>query len=68
MLRYRKENPMSRKLPEIKKRKDGYYEQKITVSTNVRRSVYGATPTKVRRKTRSLSLKLHDTIFPTSRK
>lgn len=45
---------MSRKLPEIKKRKDGYYEQKITVSTNVRRSVYGATPTEVRRKAREL--------------
>lgn len=45
---------MSRKLPEIKKRKDGYYEQKITVSTNVRRSVYGATPTEVRRKTKEL--------------
>lgn len=45
---------MSRKLPEIKRRKDGYYEQKITVSTNVRRSVYGATPTEVRRKTREL--------------
>lgn len=54
MLRYRKENPMSRKLPEIKKRKDGYYEQKITVSTNVRRSVYGATPTEVRRKAKEL--------------
>lgn len=45
---------MSRKLPEIKKRKDGYYEQKITVSTNVRRSVYGATPTEVRRKAKEL--------------
>lgn len=45
---------MSRKLPEIKKRKDGYYEQKITVSTNVRRSVYGATPTEVRGKTKEL--------------
>ena len=45
---------MSRKLPEIKKRKDGYYEQKITVSTNVRISVYGATPTEVRRKAREL--------------
>ncbi len=45
---------MSRKLPEVKKRKDGYYEQKITVSTNVRRSVYGATPTEVRRKAREL--------------
>jgi integrase family protein len=45
---------VSRKLPEIKKRKDGYYEQKITVSTNVRRSVYGATPTEVRRKTKEL--------------
>lgn len=45
---------MSRKLPKIKKRKDGYYEQKITVSTNVRRSVYGATPTEVRRKTKEL--------------
>lgn len=45
---------MSRKLPEIKRRKDGYYEQKITVSTNVRRSVYGATPTEVRRKAREL--------------
>ena len=45
---------MSRKLPEIKQRKDGYYEQKITVSTNVRKSVYGATPTEVRRKAREL--------------
>lgn len=54
MLRYRKENPMSRKLPEIKKHKDGYYEQKITVSTNVRKSVYGATPTEVRRKAKEL--------------
>ena len=45
---------MSRKLPEIKKRKDGYYEQKITVSTNIRKSVYGATPTEVRRKAREL--------------
>ena len=45
---------MSRKLPEIKKRKDGYYEQKITVSTNVRKSVYGATPTEVRRKAKEL--------------
>ena len=48
------ENAMSRKLPEIKRRKDGYYEQKITVSTNVRRSVYGATPTEVRRKAKEL--------------
>lgn len=45
---------VSRKLPEIKKRKDGYYEQKITVSTNIRKSVYGATPTEVRRKAREL--------------
>lgn len=45
---------MSRKLPEIKKHKDGYYEQKITVSTNVRKSVYGATPTEVRRKAKEL--------------
>ena len=45
---------MSRKLPEIKQRKDGYYEPKITVSTNVRKSVYGATPTAVRRKAREL--------------
>lgn len=45
---------MAQKLPEIKKRKDGYYEMKITVSTNVRKSVYGATPTEVRRKAREL--------------
>lgn len=45
---------MAQKLPEIKKRRDGYYEMKITVSTNVRKSVYGATPTEVRRKAREL--------------
>lgn len=45
---------MAQKLPEIKKRRDGYYEMKITVSTNVRKSVYGATPTEVRRRAREL--------------
>lgn len=45
---------MAQKLPEIKKRRNGYYEMKITVSTNVRKSVYGATPTEVRRKAREL--------------
>jgi len=45
---------MSRKLPEIKKRKDGYFEQKITISPNVRKSVYGTTPAEVRRKAKEL--------------
>ena len=45
---------MAQKLPEIKKRRDGYYEMKITVSTNVRKSVYGATTTEVRRRAREL--------------
>lgn len=48
------ENPMSRKLPEIKQRKDGYFEQKVTISPNNRKSVYGATKAEVRRKAREL--------------
>ena len=45
---------MSRKLPEIKQRKDGYFEQKVTISPNNRKSVYGATKAEVRRKAREL--------------
>lgn len=45
---------MAQKLPEIKKRKDGYYEMKITVSPYVRKSVYGASPAEVRRKAKEL--------------
>ena len=48
------EKPMSRKLPEIKQRKDGYFEQKVTISPNNRKSVYGATKAEVRRKAREL--------------
>lgn len=45
---------MSRKLPEIKQRKDGYFEQKITIAPNVRKSVYGATKAEVRKKAKEL--------------
>lgn len=45
---------MARKLPEIKKRNDGYYEMKITVSTGVRKSVYGKTEAEVRKKAKLL--------------
>lgn len=45
---------MAQKLPEIKQRKDGYFEVKITVSPNVRKSVYGATKAEVRKKAREL--------------
>lgn len=45
---------MARKLPEIKKRSDGYYEMKITVSTGVRKSVYGKTEAEVRKKAKLL--------------
>ncbi|MCX4376917.1 MAG: tyrosine-type recombinase/integrase [Lachnospiraceae bacterium] len=45
---------MAQKLPEIKQRKDGYFEVKITVAPNVRKSVYGATKADVRKKAREL--------------
>lgn len=45
---------MAQKLPEIKQRKDGYFEVKITVSPNVRKSVYGATKAEVRKKAKEL--------------
>ena len=45
---------MAQKLPEIKQRKDGYFEVKITVAPNVRESVYGATKADVRKKAREL--------------
>lgn len=45
---------VSRKLPEIKQRKDGYFEQKVTISPNNRKSVYGATKAEVRRNAREL--------------
>ena len=45
---------MAQKLPEIKKRKDGYYEMKVTVAPYVRKSIYGATPAEVRRKAKEL--------------
>lgn len=45
---------MAQKLPEIKKRKDGYYEMKITVSPYIRKSVYGTSPAEVRRKAKEL--------------
>ncbi|MBQ7008268.1 MAG: tyrosine-type recombinase/integrase, partial [Ruminococcus sp.] len=45
---------MAQKLPEIKKRKDGYYEMKVTVAPYVRKSIYGDTPAEVRRKAKEL--------------
>ena len=45
---------MARKLPEIKLRDNGYYEMKITIAPNVRKSVYGKTETEVRRKAKQL--------------
>ncbi len=45
---------MAQKLPEIKQRKDGYFEVKITVSPNVRKSVYGTTKAEVRKKAKEL--------------
>ena len=38
---------MAQKLPEIKKRKDGYYEMKVTVAPYVRKSIYQLFPTEV---------------------
>lgn len=45
---------MGKKLPEIKKRDDGYYEIKLTIGNGKRRSVYGKTETEVRRKAKQL--------------
>jgi integrase len=45
---------MAKKLPEIKKRDDGYFEIKLTIGNNKRKSVYGKTETEVRRKARQL--------------
>lgn len=45
---------MGKKLPEIKKRDDGYYEIKLTIGNNKRKSVYGKTETEVRRKAKQL--------------
>ena len=45
---------MAQRLPEIKKRKDGYYEMKVTVAPYVRKSIYGDTPAEVRRKAKEL--------------
>ncbi|MBR6669809.1 MAG: hypothetical protein IKL31_03565, partial [Ruminococcus sp.] len=50
----RKEFFMAQRLPEIKKRKDGYYEMKVTVAPYVRKSIYGDTPAEVRRKAKEL--------------
>ena len=45
---------MAKKLPDIKKRDNGYFEMKITVAPNVRKSVYGKSETEVRRKAKQL--------------